>query len=298
MMESDPETRTLSGEEARALREAVDRARTRAFLIVIRGPREGRLFRLDQPVTRIGRAIDCEVRIDDVGVSRRHAVIERRDRRLVIVDQGSRNGTYVDGTRITEMALQDGHRIQLSGVILKVTYQDPLEEDFQRRIYNSVTRDGLTGAYNKEYFQERLKSSVALANRHQSPLSVITFDLDHFKNLNDHFGHPAGDHALRQVSTVVQLTLREEDILARCGGEEFGLILQQTGHETAREVAERLRLAIAEHRFEWDGERMEVSASVGVATLSAELSTPEALIQAADQNLYRAKAGGRNRTVG
>jgi len=297
MMENDPETRTLSGEEARELREAVDRARSRAFLIVIRGPREGRLFRLDQPVTRIGRAIDCEVRIDDVGVSRNHAVIERRDRRLVVVDQGSRNGTYVDGVRVTEMALEDGHRIQLSGVILKVTYQDPLEEDFQRRIYRSVTRDGLTGAYNKEYFAERLKSSFALAERHESPLSIVTFDLDHFKNLNDRFGHPAGDHVLRQVSKVVQSTLRSEDILARCGGEEFGLILQQTGPETAREVAERLRLAIADHRFEWDGERMEVSASVGVATLSPGVATPEALVQTADQNLYRAKAGGRNRTV-
>jgi diguanylate cyclase (GGDEF)-like protein len=298
MSDHEPETRTLSSEEAEIVRRHLQEVQRKAFLIVIRGPHEGRMYRLEKAETHIGRSYGCEVRIEDGGVSRRHAAIERQGTDFVVVDRGSSNGTFVNGRKIDRETLRDGAQIQLAGVVLKFTFQDPIEEDFQRRIYNSATRDGLTGAFNKEFFHDHLDKSAAHALRHGSALSLVLFDLDHFKKLNDRYGHPAGDYVLRQTIEVVRGTLRGEEVLARCGGEEFGLILEQTDLDSAQVAGERLREALARHEFVWNATPLRVTVSVGVAGLGRGVSNGGQLLEAADRNLYRAKAAGRNCTVG
>jgi diguanylate cyclase (GGDEF)-like protein len=194
--------------------------------------------------------------------------------------------------------LVDGDKLQVgSTTILKFSYQDEVEEQFQKQLYDSATRDGLTGAFNKKYFADQLKTEFAFCYRHNTPLSLALFDIDFFKKLNDGFGHPAGDLALKQLSALVQKALRTEDIFARYGGEEFGVILRDTDGERAFLIAERVRRSTEQHEFTYEGKRLPLTISIGIATLEKQAyPSPKALVKAADQFLYEAKRKGRNRT--
>ncbi|MFY2561422.1 diguanylate cyclase [Corallococcus terminator] len=161
--------------------------------------------------------------------------------------------------------------------------------------------DALTGLFNRRCFEERLTDEFARSRRYQSPLSLVMLDIDHFKRINDTFGHPFGDQVLKAVAQTTRSRLREVDVLARYGGEEFIALLPETGTADALKVCERVREAIAGLRVEHvsvDGKRQEVrlTASLGVATVpSADLESSEALLRAADAGLYAAKGAGRNR---
>ncbi|MCP3164457.1 diguanylate cyclase [Myxococcus qinghaiensis] len=161
--------------------------------------------------------------------------------------------------------------------------------------------DALTGLFNRRCFEERLSDEFARSRRYQSPLSLVMLDIDHFKRINDTFGHPFGDQVLKAVAQTTRSRLREVDVLARYGGEEFIALLPETGTADALKVCERVREAIAGLRVEHvgvDGKRQEVrlTASLGVATVpSADLESSEALLRAADAGLYAAKGAGRNR---
>ncbi|MFO7721082.1 MAG: diguanylate cyclase [Gillisia sp.] len=137
----------------------------------------------------------------------------------------SRNGTLANGKLVRSHILQDGDKIQLgSTTILKFTYHDHLDESFQKQMYEAALRDGLTNAFNKKYFFDRVASELAYGLRHETPLSLLMMDLDHFKRLNDTYGHLAGDHVLQSMSRRVTSSIRTEDVFARYGGEEFALI--------------------------------------------------------------------------
>ena len=137
--------------------------------------------------------------------------------------------------------------------MLKFTYHDSLDELFQRQMYESALRDDLTKTFNKKYFTDRLESEYAFAMRTKSPLSLVVFDLDHFKEVNDTYGHPAGDEVLAEVAHVVAALIRAEDVFARVGGEEFGVICRATDSAQAQAVAERMRQTVAAHQFDADG---------------------------------------------
>ena len=275
-----------------------NRAVTNAYLIVINGRSVGKMYKLGTDRTVLGRAPDVEVLIDDEGVSRKHAYIERQAAGLVLVDNGSTNGVFVNGERVTRHLLVDGDKLQVgSTTILKFSYQDEVEENFQKQLYDSATRDGLTGAFNKKYFADQLKTEFAYCYRHNTPLSLALFDIDFFKKLNDGFGHLAGDLALRQLSALVQKALRTEDIFARYGGEEFGVILRDTDGERAFLIAERVRRSTEQNEFMYEGKRLPLTISIGLATLEKQnYASPKALVKASDQFLYEAKRKGRNRT--
>jgi diguanylate cyclase (GGDEF)-like protein len=163
-------------------------------------------------------------------------------------------------------------------------------------MFESASRDGLTGALNKRYFLERLDADVAHAKRYHQHLSLLLFDIDHFKQVNDTYGHPAGDRILRGVASVVAPALRREDVFARYGGEEFAVLARSAELPMAIELAQRLRHVVEAASFETDRGPLRVTISVGVASL-AQVSdrTAAALLAAADEALYRAKAAGRNR---
>lgn len=269
-----------------------------AYLIVINGKSVGKMFKLQGDKLIIGRAPTNEVLIDDEGVSRQHAMIERHAAGLVLVDNNSTNGVFVNGDRINRHVLADGDKVQLgSSTILKYSFQDEVEERGMQALWDQATRDGLTGAYNKKYFADQLKTDFAFYYRHGRPLSLVLFDIDFFKKLNDGFGHPAGDAVLKSIAALVHKALRTEDIFARYGGEEFGIILRDTDGERAFLICERIRRSVETFPFAYDDKKMSVTISIGIATLVGQsYPTPKALVKQADEFLYQAKHKGRNRT--
>jgi diguanylate cyclase (GGDEF)-like protein len=272
-------------------------SRDQAYVIVLAGNAMGEMFKLSRKQTIIGRGQTAHIRMMDEGVSREHCEIEADGDTMILHDLGSTNGTYCRGTRVDRHILEDGDKILVgSNTVLKFTYHDSLDEVFQRQMYESALRDDLTKAFNKKYFTDRLESEFAFAAQAKAPLSLVVFDLDHFKLVNDTYGHPVGDQVLAEVAGVVANTVRAEDVFARVGGEEFAVICQGTDMLQAQAVAERMRQAVAAHRFAVDGQPLPLAISAGVAAIpEASLNDAQALIAAADQALYEAKRTGRNR---
>ncbi|HKJ70329.1 MAG TPA: PAS domain S-box protein [Gammaproteobacteria bacterium] len=176
----------------------------------------------------------------------------------------------------------------LAGMGMDISDRKALEDELTRR----ATTDALTGVPNRPHFEQHLDREMAKAARYGRGLSLIMFDLDHFKGVNDHNGHEVGDEVLRQAVTVAWPLLRGSDLLARWGGEEFMVLASETGGEGALGLAERLRAAVEAHPFPGDGE--DLTASFGVAEFQAD-DTPGQLVRRVDAALYRAKRQGRNR---
>ncbi|MCA9677410.1 MAG: GGDEF domain-containing protein, partial [Myxococcales bacterium] len=174
-----------------------------------------------------------------------------------------------------------------------------VEASYYEEIYRMTIIDGLTGAHNKRYFLEFLEREAARCARHHRPLSLLMFDIDHFKKINDTHGHLTGDYVLRELSKRLLGRVRREELLARYGGEEFAAVLPETDHEGAMQFAEHIRRLVADEPFEYEGDRFPVTISVGVATtVGAEEVEAVAFIKIADDNLYRAKKEGRNKVIG
>lgn len=273
----------------------------RATLTVVTGLGAGRVYAIADEGCRLGRTPEVEVVIDDAAVSRVHARILKRDQGLILEDLGSTNGTYVDGRRITgETVLRSGDRIQLGeSAVLRFSLVDDAEEALQRRLYETSTRDPLTGAYNRAYLGERMLAETAAARRHGNELSLVMLDVDHFKQVNDNHGHLAGDAVLAGVAARIIRLLRVEDVLARFGGEEFAVVLRNTSIMGAAQLAERLRVGIASEPVSAGSVSVSVTASLGVASFG-ELRSDQGLTELfalADARLYAAKSAGRDRVV-
>ncbi len=255
---------------------------------------------LPQRVYAFGRGDDVDFQIQDTLTSRRHCELRWDDQAFwTLVDLKSRNGTYVNGERVHGRSkLADGDKIQVGRTtILKFTYHDTLEESFQKQMYESALRDGLTKVYNKRYFAERLISEMRFAVRHQAAIALLMLDLDHFKNINDTHGHVAGDRVLAAVAQTLSRSVRNEDVVARYGGEEFAVLLRSTPYAHVLNTAERLRKQIEALMVENEGGQvLGVTVSIGLATFpETKVTTPAEMVEAADQALYRAKHAGRNR---
>jgi diguanylate cyclase (GGDEF)-like protein len=268
-----------------------------ACLVVVAGNGVGEVFGIDRPLT-VGRGEDADVRIEDAGMSRRHARVMADEGSVAVEDLQSTNGTWVNGSRVNgRRVLADGDKLQFgTSTVVRFEYQDETDHAFQRQMFESASRDGLTGVLNKRYFLERLDADVAHARRYHQHLSLLLFDIDHFKAVNDTYGHPSGDRILRGVASVVTSAVRREDVFARYGGEEFGVLARSTDLSTAVDLAERLRRTVETGHFDAEGTVIPVTISVGVASLTQlPERTAAALVAAADEALYRAKAAGRNR---
>lgn len=275
-------------------------AKDRALLTMMNGLNAGQVYRLETSETLIGRAKDSGVRVDDVGISRQHARIVRTDDgRFVLEDMGSKNGIFVNGKKVERAELATADRVQIGpSAILRFALLDAAEEELARRLYESSTRDALTRAFNRKYLAERLAAEAAYAQRHDTRLSVIMFDLDHFKNVNDTRGHLAGDAVLRVVALQVTRLIRAEDVFARYGGEEFVVVVRGITHANVALFAERIRKSIEQLVIPLEDAKQRVTASFGVSSLAecAEKSA-DALLKVADERLYESKLGGRNRVV-
>ena len=273
--------------------------RDRAYLIVLAGSNVGEMYRLEEGETFLGRGQTATVKLNDDGISRKHARIFQAGGEVVIEDLKSANGTNVNGTPVEMQQLKDGDKIRLgSTTILKFTYNDHLDESFQQQMYEAALRDGLTKAFNKKYFLDRLETEIAYARRHNAHLSLLMFDVDHFKRVNDTHGHLAGDFVLQKLAKVAMTTCRVEDVFARYGGEEFGVICRGVPLPSAGVLGERLRAVVETTQFDHEGALLPITISVGVAGHpEVPIETASQLIAAADSALYEAKRGGRNRVL-
>jgi diguanylate cyclase (GGDEF)-like protein len=278
---------------------ATPEGRDRAYLIVLAGSGRGQMFKIDDTRSVIGRGTEAQVRVLDDGISREHAAVRIVGGRVMVEDLGSTNGTFCNGIRVTSRELADGDKIMLgSTTILKFTYHDRLDEQFQQQMYESALRDGLTKVYNRKHFDDLFSKEFAFASRHGTPLALLFIDLDFFKKVNDTHGHPAGDYVLAEVSGVLSSAVRAEDLVARFGGEEFCVLCRGTDTTGARDLGERLRVEIEQRRLVYGMKVIPVTISVGVAAMpDKSITQATGLLAAADKALYEAKRAGRNRVV-
>jgi two-component system cell cycle response regulator len=270
---------------------------TEAYLVVMAGSNVGEMYKLEKDRVILGRGDKVDLRLLDDGISREHASLSRDGAQFVLKDLDSTNGTYCNGQRVSRHILAEGDKILLgSTTILKFSYHDRLDEAFQRQMSESALRDGLTRAYNKRYFGERLDSEFQYAARHTSALALVFLDIDHFKRINDVHGHQAGDQVLVQLSSLIMSMIGEEDIFARYGGEEFAIIARGSDAPAAEALAERLRGSVEAHAFAAAAGTIPVTISVGVARVPVPgIASPVELVSRADEALYAAKRSGRNR---
>ncbi len=258
----------------------------------------GKRFVLDTSPTRVGRGADNEIVLDGDSVSRRHAQFERRGEQWFVGDMGSTNGTYCNDDQIKGVtALANGDRIKVGPTIFKYLSGADVEAQYHEEIYRLTIIDGLTQAYNARYLYECLEREIIRGRRHERPLSVIMFDIDYFKRINDVHGHLAGDYVLKELARIVQQRIRRDEVFARYGGEEFSIVLPETPLEGAISLAETLRQRVEEHVFNFQADTIRVTCSLGCAQLDDSDKAANDLIKRADEKLYEAKHSGRNRVV-
>lgn len=258
----------------------------------------GKRIKLENDELTIGRGSDVDITIDRDSVSRRHAKIVQTGNQYAIIDLGSTNGTYVNDEPISERTLRDGDLVKIGNAIYKFLSGGNVESAYHEEIYKLTIVDGLTQAHNKRYFMEFLERELSRVSRTGRPLSLVMFDLDHFKVINDTHGHLTGDAILKDLCTRIFTTVRKDELLARYGGEEFVVVLPEADHEGCMEFAERIRVLVEVEHFVFEGDTIPVTISIGCATTMGETVTVAQFIKEADDNLYAAKRGGRNKVVG
>jgi two-component system, cell cycle response regulator len=268
-------------------------AEQRALVLVLSGPRLGHRMVLGDTPVDVGRGSSAGLILDADSVSRRHARIERMGGGHKIVDLGSTNGTYVNGVKVKEQLLKDGDRIGIGKALLKYMAGGNIEGAYHEEVQRLMRFDPLTNIFNKRHFDESLRLAVFTATGSSKPLSLIVFDIDHFKKVNDTHGHMAGDAVLCGATAVVQGILAPAEVFGRVGGEEFAVLCEDTVIQVAIERAEAIRSAVAREPYGFEDKRLPVTISAGVAQLAAT-EEAEALFERADAQLYVAKGSGRN----
>lgn len=265
-----------------------------ACLVVIYGNELGKKYNLESPSLLLGRGAKCDIQIDQESISRTHSKIINTGQAVRIRDLGSTNGTYVNDELVEERTLADRDQVQIGRTIFKFLTGGNIEHAYHEEIYRLTTVDGLTQIFNKRHFSEALNREVSRALRYRRELSLVMFDLDHFKLVNDKHGHLAGDSVLKTLAATVKARIRGEDVFARFGGEEFAIILPEIDGHNAHQFAEKIRHIVETTDFRFEGTRIDVTISMGVATLDPDESDPSQLIKRSDERLYEAKNAGRN----
>ena len=259
------------------------------------GPGIGRRYELLQLPLIIGRESTCDLQVDEHSVSRRHVSIQLTGDVFYLSDLHSTNGTLVNEKPIETSPLNDGDYLRVGNCIFRFLAGGNVEADYHEEIYRMTIRDGLTGLHNKRYLLEFLDRELSRSARHSRPLTLLFFDIDRFKEVNDKFGHICGDRAIGDLTALVRNGIRREELFARYGGEEFAIVLPEVTIDTGAIIAERIRTLVAGHPFKYESEAFHMTISVGVVTTQGDANlTPEELIRRADDQLYQAKHKGRN----
>jgi diguanylate cyclase (GGDEF)-like protein len=264
--------------------------------IVVQGDSMGKVYRLKPGRNVIGRHADSTIQINQRAVSSFHADIRvMPDQTVILEDLKSLNGTYVNSSRVeSPVLLKQNDLVKVGSFVFKYV-DNHLDASFTESLHEAGTIDTLTGAYNKGHLLKLINSSIEIA-KGGFLLSLIIFDLDHFKKVNDTYGHIAGDYVLKEsVKIIRDQVIRADDKLGRFGGEEFVVLMHDTPLQVAKEVAERIRATLAAHHFEFEGQQIPVSASLGVALWNPSFRSASDYMNFVDQLLYKSKQNGRNR---
>lgn len=280
-----------------ALRAAEKEAAERpAALLVVGGTLNGTLFDLTLNETTIGRSADNTISLDFQGISRNHFKLLQAPDGFILEDLASKNGTFLNNKKIeANTMLRKGDIIKIGSIALKYLPKGDPERLTYDKLNHEANTDRHTGCYNKAYFNKAISEYVKKSRITGDPLSLLLFDIDHFKSLNDNFGHDAGDYVLQALANLVRAAgVRENDIFARYGGEEFVILLPKTNLKNAYEIAERIRKLIEQNKFIYENKSLPVTASIGVADYRQGVLTGTDLFKRADNAVYKAKGGGRN----
>src|ERR1700693_3913311 len=240
-----------------------------------------RYFLGDTPL-RLGRDPDCDIVIQDPSVSRRHASVRPEDDGYYVIDLQSTNGTFVNDTLASPCKLKDGDYLHVGGCIYRFLTGDNIEAEYYEEIHRLMILDALTTIHNRRYLLDFLARERVRAAHYGRPLTLLMFDIDHFKTINDTWGHLAGDHSLRELVACIQGSIRKHDLLARYGGDEFAVVLPECSFEEGVALAERLRAVVHHHRFHFEGNEYQITLSLGVATVldAAAVTTEELILRA------------------
>ncbi len=294
--------RQTQAEAAQAQRER------RPALVFLKGELMAVPIPLERDEVVLGRAVEADVRVNDYRASRLHARISaERDSqtgamRYRITDLDSTNGTLLNGQLITEAILNDGDKVVIGDHLFRFDMLDEIDREFQQQIHRLLAHDELTGLLTSKSFFMELRHEAARAADESRPFCVLMMDIDHFKLVNDTYGHLVGSQTLEEIGIIIKRELRAGDVAARFGGEEFAAFLLDADYAQALVAAERVRSAIEAHEFPTvrkgsTGEikNHHITISIGVAAFPDDARDPIELVELADSALYRAKRNGRNR---
>ncbi|MDY6844387.1 MAG: GGDEF domain-containing protein [Thermodesulfobacteriota bacterium] len=267
------------------------------YLIVFTGNEGWKRFRIGERKMKVGRSSHADIRIDDERISGIHCTIDYRDGNMTIEDQNSTNGTYVDGKKIKKKAITIKSKLQIGQCVMKIEYKDESEILFEDELFRKATTDAMTGISNRDYFMKRAKEEIIFAQRTEMPIGIVMVDIDFFKQVNDTFGHLAGDYVINQLSIIVNDEKRTEDLFGRYGGEEFILLLRgKLNRDGAISFCERIRNTIETYTFQFDNKKIPVTVSLGLCLrIGKDIESLDDLVYRADMALYQAKQNGRNR---
>lgn len=296
----DAETKIINPEETDTFKMDVEKAKAaNALLVVIRGTPQGKRFNLIGKELIIGRDRDCHIQLSDANISRRHAVIRKKEDGFYVADYGSRNGTFLNDNKLEkDELLSKEDMIRIGTTVLKYIPQGHLEILYHGNLTNAAYIDKLTQVYNRNYISEVLDAEFKRARALHTDFPIIIFDIDDFKKINDTYGHDAGDYVLRDLcGTIKKQGLRERDLLGRYGGEEFLLLLTNANIQKAKELAERIRSSIEKHKFIYEDKEINVTISLGIANVVDEHNDSTDLYKMADKALYESKRTGKNKVT-
>ncbi|HSE32207.1 MAG TPA: GGDEF domain-containing protein [Pyrinomonadaceae bacterium] len=281
----------------------------RPVLVSLRGELIATPIPLERDRVIIGRALEADIRLNDFKASRVHAEIVgvvnngTGKPEFRITDLGSTNGTFVNGQRISETSLNNGDKILIGDYLFRFDLLDEIDREFQQHIHRLLAHDDLTGLLTSKSFFTELRREAARSETESRPFCVLMMDLDHFKLVNDTYGHLTGNQVLEELGGIIRSALRSGDVAARFGGEEFAAFLLDAGYAQAIVAAERVRRDVEKHQFTAvhpgtgvPGERFHITMSIGVAACPDDGKDPIQLVELADSALYRAKSNGRNQT--
>src|SRR5213080_5259872 len=280
----------------------------RPALVFLRGELLAVPIPLERNEVTLGRALDADVRINDARASRLHARITTEcdeatgEARYSLTDLDSTNGTILNGIRINSAFLEDGDKFEIGEQLIRFEMLDEIDREFQQQIHRLLVHDELTGLLTGKSFFSELRREAARAEAETMPFCVLMMDIDHFKEVNDTYGHLVGSETLEQVGAVIRKSLRAGDVGVRFGGEEFAAFLLDADYAQGLVAAERVRSSIEEYEFSAvrRGSSEEprvhrITISIGVASFPDDARDPIQLVEMADSALYQAKRSGRNR---
>ena len=293
---SDDSTILLSDIKS-ALQAAENEAKSKsAALLAVGGEINGNIFDLADGEITLGRGAECGICLEYAGISREHLKVVVKDEKVALYDLQSRNGTFLNNEKISKpLLLKKGDIIKIGSIALKYLPKGDPERLTYDKLQREANTDGLTQCFNKKYFNKNCELEVKKSKVTGTPLSLILFDLDHFKSLNDNYGHDAGDFVLKEMSDLVRKhAIRETDLFARYGGEEFVILLPEINLKKAFQIAEKIRMTIESFKFIYDKKELPVTCSIGVADYRRGVENGKDLFKRADTAVYKSKDNGRN----